>query len=197
MRNKTQETLGGILLILGIPVFAIFLYLANALKKTTGVSEPLIILVIVAVGVYGGWFFFLAENWFSSLAEKRKLRALQIENIDWMDGVQFQEYLQKLLASQGYSVSLTRATGDSGVDLIASHGKDRIAIQVKRHSAKVSRRAISDAVGGMRLYSCNQAMVITNNYFTPGAILLARSNDCILVDRDLLIQWVLRFRAGK
>jgi HJR/Mrr/RecB family endonuclease len=40
-------------------------------------------------------------------------------------------------------------------------------------------------------------MVITNNYFTPGAVTLARSNDCTLVDRDLLAQWVLRFQTRK
>jgi hypothetical protein len=73
--------------------------------------------------------------------------------------------------------------------------RERIAIQVKRHTGKVSRRAISDAVGGMQHYRCNKAMVVTNSYFTPGAILLARSNRCTLVDRDQLSQWIIQFQA--
>jgi len=114
-----------------------------------------------------------------------------------MTGVQFERYLQDLLGSQGYRVSLTRASGDLGVDLIACRAQDRIAIQVKRHNANVSRRAISDAVAGMQHYRCNRAMVITNSHFTPGAIVLARSTSCTLVNRDRLAQWILQFQAGK
>jgi HJR/Mrr/RecB family endonuclease len=133
----------------------------------------------------------------SPALRNKKLRALQIANIDSMTGVQFEQYLQKLLYSRGYRVSITRVSGDLGVDLIACRAQDRIAIQVKRHNAKVSRRAISDAVAGMQHYRCNRAMVITNSHFTPGAITLARSTSCTLVNRDLLVQWILQFQAGK
>ncbi|MBV8101041.1 MAG: restriction endonuclease, partial [Verrucomicrobia bacterium] len=87
------------------------------------------------------------------------------------------------------------ASGDLGVDLIASKGQDRIAIQVKRYGGTVSRRAISDAVAGMQHYRCNQAMVITNSRFTPGAITLAKSTQCSLIDRDELVKWIIRFQT--
>jgi restriction system protein len=111
-----------------------------------------------------------------------------------MTGIDFEWYLQKLLTSQGYNVRTTPASGDFGVDLVASRNCDNIAIQVKRYNTKVSRRAISDAVAGMQHYRCNKAMVITNNYFTPGAITLARSTGCMLADRDTLAGWIVEFQ---
>jgi restriction system protein len=89
---------------------------------------------------------------------------------------------------------MTKASGDLGVDLIASNDTSKIAIQAKRYESKVSRRAISDAVAGMRHYKCNRAMVITNNYFTPDAIKLAKSAGCMLIDRDVLADWIIEFQ---
>ncbi len=114
-----------------------------------------------------------------------------------MAGVDFERYLQKLLSAQGYRVSMTKGSGDLGVDLVAARGGDKIAIQVKRYKTKISRRAVSDAVAGMQHYRCNKAMVITNNYFTPGAVTLARSTNCILINRDALAQWIVAFHNAR
>ena len=127
---------------------------------------------------------------------QKKLRSIQIENIDSMTGIEFEHYLQKLLIHQGFSVHVTQSSGDLGVDLVASRNGVKIAIQAKRYNTKVSRRAISDAVAGVHHYGCNRAMVITNSYFSPGAITLARSTGCILVDRDTLAKWVIDFRKN-
>jgi len=121
---------------------------------------------------------------------EKKYRGMKIANIDSMTGIEFEQYLKRVLTNQGYSVSTTSVSGDLGVDLVASGNNDKIAIQAKRYNNKVSRRAISDAVAGMYHYGCNKAMVITNNYFSPGAIELAQSTGCILIDRDILAQWV-------
>jgi restriction system protein len=65
-----------------------------------------------------------------------------------MSGTEFEQYRQRLMGSRGYSVSRTGASGDLGVDLVASSPQERIAIQVKRHAGKVSKRAISDRCWG-------------------------------------------------
>jgi len=119
---------------------------------------------------------------------------MRIANIDSMTGIEFEQYLKRVLAKQGYSVSMTSVSGDLGVDLVALGSGNKIAIQAKRYSDKVSRRAISDAVAGMYHYGCNKAMVITNNYFSPGAIALAKSTGCILVDRDTLATWINEYQ---
>ena len=124
--------------------------------------------------------------------EKEKFNAIKVADIDSMSGVDFEKYLQKLLIAMQYTVIMTKASGDFGVDLIASKGNDKIAIQVKRYKTSVSRRAISDAVTGMHHYKCNKAMVITSNYFTRDATKLASSTNCILINRDALADWIVR-----
>jgi restriction system protein len=150
--------------------------------------------VIAAVGGIVGAAFFGWRGW---IIANRKFRAMQIANIDTMSGVEFEQYLQRLLNHRGFSVSMTRATGDLGVDLIASLRADKFAVQVKRSRSKISRRAVSDAVAGILHYRCNRAMVITNNYFTRGAITLARSTNCTLVNRDLLAQWIVELQNAQ
>ena len=127
-------------------------------------------------------------------AQEKKFKGIQIANIDSMTGIEFEQYLQKLLIFQGYSVHATQASGDLGVDLIASRNGDKIAIQAKRYNTRVSRHAISDAVAGMYHYDCNKTMVVTSNYFSPGAVALAQSTECILIDRDTLAKWVNEFQ---
>lgn len=117
-------------------------------------------------------------------------------NIDFMSGVEFEQYLKMLMKSRGYEVSDTPVSGDLGVDLIASRDGEITAIQVKRYASRVSRRAVSDAVAGIDYYGCDNAMVITNNYFTPGAVTLAQSNGCILIDRDNLATWVNEYQES-
>ena len=125
--------------------------------------------------------------------EVNRLRSLNLFNVDSMSGVDFEVFIKSIMESRGLNVSLTKASGDLGVDLIAEGVGQRIAIQCKRYSSPVSRRAISDAVAGMAFYGCNEGMVITNNYFTKGALELATANRCILVDRDMLAGWITEF----
>ena len=125
----------------------------------------------------------------------RRFRALGMDEVDNMPGLLFEEYVAKLLEHQGYNTRVTPASGDLGVDIVAQKGNVRYAVQCKRHHGGVSRRAVSDAVAGKSYYECNEAMVVTNNYYTTGALELARSNHCILVDRNELAQWANSYRG--
>ena len=107
-----------------------------------------------------------------------------------MTGNEFECYISQLLQKQGYKTEIQGGAGDLGIDIIAMKEDERLAIQCKRFSQKVSRRAVSAVVAGMHHYKCNQAMVVTNNYFHKGAIELAKSNNVQLVDRDTLNRWI-------
>jgi HJR/Mrr/RecB family endonuclease len=184
-RQKNGEGVFGVFaLIIGLPML-----LGNWIHTTLGIAEPITFVFFCVVFVIGLWFYFADQ--------KRKFRAIQIANIDAMSGIEFERYLQKLLVCQGYNVTMTAASGDLGVDLVATRGNERIAIQAKRYNSKISRRAISDAVAGMQHYRCNHAMVITNNFFTPGAITLARSTRCTLIDRNTLAKWIINLQVSQ
>jgi HJR/Mrr/RecB family endonuclease len=130
------------------------------------------------------------------LAEARRIRRLGLAEIDEMDGTEFEEYVCRLLEHRGFQAALTGGSDDRGVDIVAEREAIRCAVQVKRHWGMISRHAVSDAVGGMRHYDCNAAMVVTNSYFTESAVALAESNDCALVDREVLQEWMVDFRDG-
>src|SRR4051812_33528778 len=82
-----------------------------------------------------------------------------IETVDQMTGGEFEQYVIHLLKHQGYDSRQVGRSGDGGVDLIAIKDGVRHSIQCKRHNKNISRRAVSDAVGGLRQYDCSRAMV--------------------------------------
>lgn len=148
------------------------------------------------------WAFLVAiplALWLRSLKrrlkEEKRLRALQISQIDSMDGISFERYVARLLQFQNYRTEFTPASGDLGIDIVANKNGQRYAVQCKRQSSSVSRRAVSDAVAGRPHYKCSHAMVITNSWFTRGAKTLAQSTGCRLVDREILTEWILDYQG--
>jgi HJR/Mrr/RecB family endonuclease len=123
------------------------------------------------------------------------MKALQMSDVDNMNGLDFEQYVAVLFRHRGYTARVTKASGDLGVDIILEKDGIRYGVQVKRYSKPVSRLAVSDAVGGLKHYKCQGAIVVTNNYFTRDALELARSNNCQLVDRDLLADWISDFQS--
>lgn len=159
--------------------------------EVEGLVFVLFVLVIMAV------FFGVSILVAIERLKRRKLRALSVSEIDVMSGVEFERYVGELLKFQGYKISFTKTSGDYGVDIIAHKNSERNAVQVKRYKKFVGRSAISDAVAGMAYYGCTSCMVVTNSIFTRGAIELAKSNNCTLVDRNKLTDWILAFSQRK
>src|SRR6185312_1746868 len=163
------------------------------LVSTTAGHEVAIVLTVAIVAL-GSLFLFLKV---SAVRKKMaKMRALRISDIDSMSGYVFEQYVANVLRSRGFQTQVTKGSGDSGVDVIASKGTTRYAIQCKRYAQPVPRNAVSDAVAGMAFYKCTAAMVVTNSHFTPGAKALAESNSCVLVDRDTLAGWISEWQSG-
>jgi len=181
---RKSNNLGAVILV----AIILLPLLAKELQDKSGIPQTITFTVFLIAAISLFVLYLVRHN--------QRFRAIQISNIDSMTGIEFERYLQKLLIMQGYNVRLTPGSGDLGVDLIAARTGELIAIQAKRQRGKVSRRAISDAVAGMQHYHCNRAMVITNSYFTPGAMTLARSTNCTLVDRDALTQWLIEFQKS-
>ncbi len=106
-----------------------------------------------------------------------------IEDIDKMNGHEFEIFIKYLFIQLGYEATITKATRDQGIDVIAIKDNESIGIQTKCYSDSVGNSAIQQVVAGKKIYNVNEIMVITNNYFTQQAIELAQVNDVILWDR--------------
>lgn len=125
------------------------------------------------------------QNEMSSLSS---VRATHIEiDFDHMDGHQFEHFCAGLLKNNGFkNVEVTRASGDQGVDIIAKQGEIRFAFQCKCFSSPVSNKPVQEVFTGKSIYGCQVAVVLTNQYFTQGAIDAARATGVLLWDRTML-----------
>jgi len=147
-------------------------------------------LVIVVAGVY--------LIIFNESRRKKSLRRLEarlsqsgIRDIDQMSGIEFEHYLVSLFRKNGYRVKLTPASNDFGADVILE-GKERIVIQAKRYSSKVGIKAVQEISSAKGYYNAQEAWVITNNFFTSQAIKLAQSTNVKLIDRNKLVDMILK-----
>lgn len=107
-----------------------------------------------------------------------------------MSGLQFEQFMASLFRTRGYSVHLTRASGDQGVDLLLSWGGRRIAIQLKRHTLPVGNAAVQAVFAGQHFYQAEEAWVITTSTFTTSAKELATKLRVRLIDGQELVHWI-------
>lgn len=108
-----------------------------------------------------------------------------LDEIDRMDGLDFERLLKELFERLGYSAELT-GRYDHGADLVLEKDGVRFAVQAKRAAREVPRRAVADAVASLAMYGCDRAMVVTNSSFTKPATQLGRANKVFLWDRGRL-----------
>lgn len=160
---------------------------AQALQQLLGALLLLAALVIAAI------FFF--RRW-QRHRELQKLRALKMVDIDVMDGLEFEKFVAKVMTSRGFSKVRLTERYDYGVDIIAHKDGVRWGVQVKRHSRMVKAEAVRQVVTALNKYKCQRAMVVTNSTFSRPAKVLAETNDCVLIGKDELAEWIIAFQRG-
>ena len=114
----------------------------------------------------------------------------QVEkNFDSMDGHEFEFFCSELLAHNGYEdVSVTKGSGDQGVDIIAYKSGKKYGIQCKCYSSNVGNKAVMETYAGISFYGCDVGAVLTNRYYTPAAKDMAARTKIILWDREDLFR---------
>lgn len=116
-----------------------------------------------------------------------------IDNLDNLTGGNFEKACARLLLRNGYGdISLTKTTGDQGIDIVAYKDGIKYGIQCKCYSSDVGNDAVQEVSAGKVFYGCNLGIVMTNRHFTQGAIQLAKATNVILWDRDVLMSMLSR-----
>lgn len=131
------------------------------------------------------------------LVRERRLARSGIHEIDAMSGLTFERRLAHLFVGLGYRVEQTRARGDYGADLVLEKNGQRTVVQAKRWTKNVGVKAVQEAVAAKPMYRCDQAMVVTNRYFTEQAKRLAKANGVTLWNRDELVRSLLAGANGE
>lgn len=130
------------------------------------------LLVAMAAGLRKATGIYLTEN-----------------ELDDMDGEEFEEFVASLMKKTGYHIEgMTKASGDFGADIIAVMDRKKYAVQCKRYTSTVGVKAIQEVVASAPHYDCDGTIVVTTSHFTKGAVELANDNGVILWDRKTLIR---------
>lgn len=109
----------------------------------------------------------------------------ELERIDKMDGRTFEQWCAKLLQKSGFiNVEVTRASGDQGVDVLATLDGVKYAVQCKCYSSDLGNKPVQEVYAGRAIYDCQVGSVMTNRYFTSSAKELAEATGVFLWDRD-------------
>ncbi len=78
---------------------------------------------------------------------------------------EYEKYVASLYQARGYKTIVTPLSGDWGIDVIATKGTEKIAIQAKmygRTHRKVNRSNIMELYGAMAFQDCTKAVLATD-----------------------------------
>jgi restriction system protein len=145
---------------------------------------PLLILELIISGIikrakYNSW-------------KKKKysaqdfINSAEIEFVDVMEGYVFEQFLKTLFFYLGYDALVTKRSGDYGADVVMKKDGRKIVVQAKRYNKNVGSKAVQEIVVARNHYNADEAMVVTNSYFTKQAEEIADENGVILIDRNEL-----------
>ncbi len=93
-----------------------------------------------------------------------------------MNPRQFEELVCEYFRKQGYEAKTTSYSGDYGIDVFATKGKEKIAVQVKMYgdsTRKINRQMVMELYGAKDYFDCTKAIIATDGTFLPDAISVA------------------------
>lgn len=158
----------------------------NAQANATA-NAPLISLPAFRSGLNlceGIYFDILVERLGSQLEHFNPNRFITMYLVDAMDGFQFEAFLVEIFQTIGFDVKETKKTADQGADLFVSRFGKNMVIQAKNYTGSVGNAAVQQAISAKAFYGCDEAMVVTNSYYTKSAKELATTAGVRLVDRE-------------
>lgn len=154
---------------------------------TLDLPSLLTVLTCLGIGLYSGYKVI------------QKLPAIRfahwsdsdISDVDSMTGLEFEHFTANLLSRIGYTnVSVTKSSGDHGIDVLAQRDGTSYAIQCKNYINKLDNTPVQEVYAGKDYYQRDVGVVITNSTFTAGARELADALGILLWDRQILIEMI-------
>ena len=155
------------------------------------ILKAIIFLFTFIVYCYVSLLKFLFNLIFKKNNYTKNRRSLSLSEIDSLDGLAFERFIADLLKKLEFkSITVTKASGDFGVDIIAFKDKKKWVFQCKRYKSKLSIKPIQEIYSGARKYNADIAVVVTNAYFTNCAKEFAADLSVLLWDRDILAKLI-------
>ena len=113
----------------------------------------------------------LLRRLFTSGFDEHRYAHTSLAEVRRMNWWEFEHFLGYLFTKLGYQATVTRASGDFGVDvLVTAADGTKIAVQAKHwRSEYVGVEHVLKTVGGAAHYGCQQAIVVTTSGYTDAA----------------------------
>jgi len=132
----------------------------------------------------------LFGNVFGTKTES-KPRVLSLSDIDRLNPNLFEASIGALYKKQGFEIYLTPYSNDKGVDVVILKRGENYLIQAKQTKSLVGNEAIQEICTARKYYEDKfkekfNLLTITNNNFSASAMILAKSNDINLINRQQL-----------
>lgn len=109
------------------------------------------------------------------------------ELIDELEGHDFEEYCADLLRHSGFTdVTVTKGSGDFGLDILCEKDGVTYGVQCKRYDKPIGVHTIQQAYAGRDYYGRMVGAVMTNQYFTEAAVQAANKLNIMLWDRGYI-----------
>lgn len=105
-----------------------------------------------------------------------------------LSGREYEALCRGILVKQGWHVETTKVVGDQGVDLIATKGNDKVAIQCKKYSSSIGNWAVQEIVAGKDYYKSHYGVVVSNAPYTRSAKELAQVHGIRLLHHNDLLE---------
>lgn len=147
---------------------------------------------IILLGIPVFFILFIWALHINSQDSKKLKPSVSLSSsVDGMDGHDFEHWCAELLRRNGFTnVSVTPGSNDQGIDVLAYKDGLKYGIQCKCYANDLGNRPVQEATAGRAVYGCDIAVVMTNRYFTKGAVEAAKATGVWLWDRDKLAQMV-------
>lgn len=132
-----------------------------------------------------------AKPYVDVLLDKDDKVQAELLSIDLMDGYRFEAWCADALKARGFTgVSVTQASNDQGVDILAEKDSVKYAFQCKRYSSDLGNTPIQEVHSGKDYYHRHVGVVITNQGFTTGAVSLAKETGTLLWGRKWIVDYL-------
>jgi HJR/Mrr/RecB family endonuclease len=105
-----------------------------------------------------------------------------------LSGWEFETEFEKLLKQQGFVTHKTSGSADGGVDIFATRGSTRYAVQCKAHKKPTGPSIVRDLYGSMNHNNIKNGILVNLGGFTEGVFDFVRDKSIVLLDIDDVIE---------
>ena len=140
--------------------------------------------ILIVVNILGAIVILITGVFLLTRGFRQRCR---VNELDEIEGHDFEYYCAELLKKRGFiDVTVTKGSGDYGVDVLAEKDGVTYSIQCKAYTTPVGVKAVQEAFAGKEYYDRMVGAVLTNQYFTKPAVEAAKKLKILLWDRGYL-----------